>query len=97
MHHLERSASHVVKVKETHSGRVLERSSVDAAELVQVGGWQYVPASTLSLRDLLLRKTPEQLGALADATRGRVHRRYAPGELVDALLPFAESGEIEVT
>jgi hypothetical protein len=97
MHQLERSAGHIVKVKDLQSGRVLERSAPDARELVQVGGWQYVPASTLSLRDRLLGKTPEQLADLADATRGRVHRWYTHAAFVEALLPFAESGEIEVT
>jgi hypothetical protein len=97
MHQLERSAGHIVKVQDIQSGRVLERSAPDARELVQSGEWLYVPASTPSLRELLARKTPEALGALAKSTGGRVHGWRTHPELVDALLPFAETGDIEVT
>ncbi len=89
----------IKRVRHIASGRVIERYSVDAHELVRSG--HYAPADdAVSVRDQLHEMTVPALLALA-AAHGIV--TGVPGEaagpalhdgLVDLLVPHAESGAL---
>lgn len=96
-----------MKVQQTATGLVFEFQPPDAAERVRQGGYSYVDASAVGVRETLLAMTAGQLKALgaqhtafrlnAPATSVHGMNQSERDYLVDALIPAIEAGAISLS
>ena len=85
----------VMKIRHLESGLILERFPPDAREAVETGGYEFVESGTPSIREVLTGLPEEELNPLAHQVKIRLHNEERT-DIVARLVPFVESGEVQL-
>ena len=91
-HHPSRSGT-VMKIRNLETGLVHERSSPDAREAVETGGYEFADAGVQSIRETLAGLPLDALEAMASAAKIRTHNEQRE-DILGRLIPLVEQGQI---